>query len=67
MRDYSWRVIIMLFALAFLIMFGFNTCTYEEWNDGKCPDCNVRYELRGVSKYLKYYACPKCGNEVERY
>ena len=64
---YDWWVILTLFALAFLIMFGFNMCTYDEWNDGKCPDCNVRYELRGVSKYLRYYACPKCGNEVARY
>ena len=61
-----WTVIIC-FALVFLIMFGFNTCTYSEWNDGQCPECNVRYELRGVSKYMKYYACPKCGNEVQRY
>lgn len=65
--DTSWWTFIICFALVFLLMFGFNTCTYAEWNDGICPECNVRYELRGVSKYMKYYSCPKCGNEVERY
>lgn len=63
----SWWTIIICFALVFLIMFGFNTCTAPEWNDGICPECNTRYELRGVSKYIKYYACPDCGNEVKRY
>ena len=65
--DTSWWTIVICFALVFLLMFGFNTCTYAEWNDGICSECNVRYELRGVSKYMKYYSCPKCGNEVKRY
>ena len=65
--DHSWWTIIILFALVFLIMFGFNTCTHTEWNNGICPECHTRYELRGVSKYMKYYACPECGNEVSRY
>ena len=65
--DTSWWTVIICFALVFLIMFGFNTCTYAEWNNGICPECHTRYELRGVSKYMKYYACPDCGNEVERY
>lgn len=30
-------------------------------------DNNYRQELRGASKGLKYYACPECGQEVERY
>ena len=50
-----------------LIAFGLNMCTADEWNGGECPKCETRYELRGVSKYAKYYACPKCGNEVSRY
>jgi hypothetical protein len=65
--DTSWWTVIICFVLVFLIMFGFNTCTYAEWNNGICPECHTRYELRGVSKYMKYYACPDCGNEVERY
>ncbi len=42
----------------------------SEWNNGVCPDCGVRYELRGVSGKVvkeKYYSCPECGKEVERY
>ena len=66
-RDDSWWPIIISLILVFALMFSFNTCTASEWNGGVCPDCEVRYELRGVSKYMKYYSCPKCGNEVERY
>ena len=66
-NDTSWTEIIVLFALLFLFMLGFNACTASEWNDGVCPDCKVRYELRGASRCLKYYSCPKCGDEVERY
>lgn len=58
---------IICFILAFAIMFIFNCCSAPTWNDGVCPDCGVRYELRGASRGLKYYACPKCGKEVERY
>lgn len=54
-------------VLAIALMFGVNACSAPKWNDGVCPDCSVRYELRGVSKQLKYYVCPKCGQEVERY
>lgn len=40
----------------------------DVWNNGICQKCNVRYELRAVSRYgLKYYVCPECGLEVERY
>lgn len=61
-----WTAIIC-FALIFVIMFGLNCCTAPTWNGGVCPKCEIRYELRGVSKYAKYYACPKCGQEVTRY
>lgn len=63
----SWWTMIICFALVFLIMFTHNACTAQEWNGGKCPDCNVRYELCSVYKGTYYYACPKCGNEVSRY
>lgn len=63
----SWWEVIILFTIAILIILGFNACTASEWNDGVCPECHMRYELRGVSRGMKYYSCPECGNEVERY
>lgn len=65
--DGSWFTIIICFVLVFAIMFSVNSCSSETWNDGVCEDCDVRYELRGVSKGLKYYVCPQCGQEVQRY
>lgn len=59
--------LIVVVALLFVLMFGVNACSASDWNDGICPHCHIRYELRGVSKGLKYYACPKCGQEVERF
>ena len=66
-NDHSWSTIIISIALIFFRMFGFNSCSASTWNDGICPECEVRYELRGASRGLKYYACPECGQEVERY
>lgn len=63
----SLIVAIICFILVFAIMLGVNSCSAPIWNDGICPDCEVRYELRGASRGLKYYACPECGQEVERY
>lgn len=51
----------------FLIITGTNSCSADDWNDGICPKCETRYELRGASRGLKYYACPSCGKEVSRY
>ena len=65
--DTSWWEIIICFILVLLIMLGVNTCAAPKWNDGICPDCEARYELRATYKGLKYYACPECGKEVERY
>ena len=65
MKD--WTSIIIGIALLFLILFGTNACSADIWNNGICSSCEVRYELRGVSRGLKYYACPSCGQEVERY
>lgn len=59
--------IVVAILLIVAIAFGFNSCTAEKWNDGDCPHCEVRYELRGASRGLKYYACPECGQEVTRY
>lgn len=65
--NYGCLNIIIGIALIFLIMIGVNSCSESDWNDGICPKCETRYELRGVSKSLKYYSCPDCGKEVERY
>jgi PHP family Zn ribbon phosphoesterase len=65
--NYGCASIIVLIALLFMIMFGVNSCSESDWNNGECPNCETRYELRGASKGLKYYACPDCGKEVERY
>lgn len=64
---YELWLSLILCVLAVLILLGVNACTAHDWNDGICPECHTRYELRGASRGLKYYACPKCGNEVERF
>lgn len=66
-NEASWLSIIIGIALVFFIMFGVNACSAEDWNQGECPECETKYELRGASRGLKYYACPECGKEVERY
>ena len=63
----EWWEILIPIALIFIIMFGVNACSSTDWNDGECPKCDIRYEMRGVSRGLKYYVCPECGTEVERY
>jgi len=60
-------IAILLLILSFLTVFGTNSFSSEKWNDGICFNCKARYELRGVSDALKYYACPECGQEVNRY
>jgi hypothetical protein len=69
MRDdkYSWWILIFCIIALFVIMLGTNACSAPAWNGGKCPNCEIRYELRGASRDLKYYSCPDCGKEVERY
>ena len=54
-------------GILFLTMIGTNSCSSHNWNDGVCPHCEVRYELRAASQGLKYYVCPDCGQEVNRY
>lgn len=62
-----WFTIIICFVLIFALVLGFNSCSTTIWNDGVCPDCEVRYELRGASRGLRYYVCPECGQEVQRF
>lgn len=59
--------IIVAIAIISILFLGTNSCSASTWNEGVCPDCEVRYELRGASQGLKYYACPECGLEVQRY
>lgn len=64
-----------MFALEMIAIIGIivfiittvNSCSASDWNNGICPKCEVRYELRGYSQGISAYACPKCGKEVRRY
>lgn len=69
MNDTKFYVKLVLICIALIVFLEFcsNTHTESSWNDGVCPKCNVQYELRGVSRTAKYYACPECGKEVIRY
>lgn len=65
-----WTILSTMLIYTFLflaIIFFINSCSASKWNNGLCSECEIRYELRGVSKGLKYYTCPKCGQEVSRY
>ena len=64
---YASITLLVGILMTFAIMFGFNSCVSPVWNDGVCIDCNINYELKGVSQQLKYYACPNCNREVSRY
>lgn len=64
---FFWLEMFSLIVIIILIIVGVNSCSASNWNDGICPKCEIRYELRGASQGLKYYACPNCGNEVSRY
>lgn len=59
---------IVCFIFIFVFEIFCNLTTESDWNNGICTECGVRYELRAaVHGGLKYYACPECGQEVERY
>jgi hypothetical protein len=63
-------VLLIISLIAFCIgMVEFtNFISDNTWNNGICIQCKERYELRGVSQHgLKYYSCPECGQEVQRY
>jgi len=59
--------IILLVIICVSIAVGTNSCSDSDWNNGTCPICKERYELRGASNGFKYYSCPNCGKEVKRY
>lgn len=58
---------IVMIGIIILLITAVNSCSASDWNNGICPNCEVRYELRGMSQGLSAYACPKCGKEVRRY
>lgn len=64
---YDIGVIVGCILIVFFLITAVNSCSASDWNDGICPNCEVRYELRGMSQGLKAYACPKFGKEVHRY
>lgn len=69
--DLVFSIFMLFVAIGILVLLvvDINSCSASDWNDGICPNCNVRYELRGAAGdlHLKYYVCPECGKEVERY
>lgn len=64
---YDIGIIIECFLIAVFIVIAVNSCSASDWNNGICPNCEVRYELRGPSQGLDTYACPECGKEVRRF
>lgn len=69
MKNY---IVTVIAAIGLLVLLGLgmvscvNWTSSSKWNDGICVECGTRYELRGASRGLKYYACPNCGDEVIR-
>lgn len=64
---YDLLTILFCIVIIFLVVCGTNSCTASDWNNGTCPKCEVRYELRAASYGKKYYVCPNCSKEVSRY
>lgn len=64
---YDIVVIIGCILIVIFLITTVNSCSASDWNNGICPNCEVRYELRGLSQGLSAYACPECGKEVRRY
>lgn len=64
---YDIAVIIGCILIVIFLITAVNSCSASDWNNGICPNCEVRYELRGLSQGLSAYACPECGKEVKRY
>lgn len=69
MSDIKWDIfqIIVPIGLCILMVLGVNSCSASDWNNGVCPNCGVRYELRGISNGISAYVCPECGKEVRKY
>lgn len=67
--DTKWSILFLFIAIAFIVLITIigNSISAPKWNNGICPKCEIRYELRAASHMTKYYACPICGEEVKRY
>lgn len=64
---YDIGVIVGCILIVIFLITAVNSCSAFDWNNGICPNCEVRYELRGYSQGISAYACPECGKEVKRY
>lgn len=64
---YDIGVIAGCILIVIFLITAVNSCSASDWNEGICPNCEVRYELRGYSQGISAYACPECGKEVRRY
>lgn len=64
---YDIGVIVGCILIVIFLITAVNSCSASDWNNGICPNCEVRYELRGLSQGLSAYACPECGKEVKIY
>lgn len=64
---YSIAAIVGCILIVVFLITAVNSCSAPDWNNGICPNCEVRYELRGYSQGLSAYACPECGKEVRKY
>ena len=64
---YDIGAIVGCILIVIFLITAVNSCSASDWNNGICQNCEVRYELRGMSQGLKAYACPECGKEVRRY
>lgn len=59
-------IVILITLLIIAIIIG-SVNSNPDWNNGICPDCNIKYELRGSTDSLNFYLCPKCNQKVKRY
>ena len=72
----KWMVIYCIASAAVILAVAILCFTIEDhrqkrretaWGSGVCESCNLRYELKAVSRTTKYYACNGCGKEVVIY
>lgn len=59
--------ILIVAAIIVFYIFSFKNAMNKNWNNGICPSCGYKYELRAVSSGYKYYVCPYCGKEAQRW
>ena len=64
----DWYVVCFWGAILLAIVSFFILLTNKEiaWNDGYCPNCNVKYELVNIYRGFRYYICPECGKVLSK-